>query len=111
MTQDCSSHGVRLDLSNIHDDISICGAVDLLYLKYCQLGKNKNKIITSKFEMTTEVHETQESLNEITVDESTNLPPADKGKQAYLILLGCSILQLPVWGMQNNVYISCQGKT
>lgn len=26
------------------------------------------------------------------------LPPTDDGKEANLVLLGCSILQLPIWG-------------
>jgi hypothetical protein len=26
------------------------------------------------------------------------LPPTDHGKQAYLILTGCTLIQAPVWG-------------
>ncbi|KAK1500497.1 hypothetical protein CTAM01_06432 [Colletotrichum tamarilloi] len=37
----------------------------------------------------------QESENEI---EQAPLPPADRGKEAWLVLLGCSLIQFPVWG-------------
>ena len=30
--------------------------------------------------------------------EQASLPPADHGKAAWLVLAGCSIIQLPVWG-------------
>jgi hypothetical protein len=30
--------------------------------------------------------------------EIQQLPPADHGKQAYLVLAGCSLIQAPVWG-------------
>ncbi|EXF75675.1 hypothetical protein CFIO01_04608 [Colletotrichum fioriniae PJ7] len=39
--------------------------------------------------------EQQESENEI---EQAQLPPADTGKEAWLVLLGCSLIQIPVWG-------------
>jgi hypothetical protein len=29
-----------------------------------------------------------------------SLPPIDHGKQAYLVLLGCAVIQAPVWGQQ-----------
>jgi hypothetical protein len=32
----------------------------------------------------------------------SELPPTDRGKQANLVLLGCSLLQLPVWGTYEN---------
>ncbi|KAK1455723.1 hypothetical protein CMEL01_04483 [Colletotrichum melonis] len=37
----------------------------------------------------------QESENEV---EQAPLPPADRGKEAWLVLLGCSLIQFPVWG-------------
>ncbi|UQC88734.1 uncharacterized protein CLUP02_14259 [Colletotrichum lupini] len=37
----------------------------------------------------------QESQNEI---EQAPLPPADRRKEAWLVLLGCSLIQFPVWG-------------
>lgn len=30
--------------------------------------------------------------------EQTSLPPTDHGKQAYLVLLGCTLIQAPIWG-------------
>ncbi|KAF5525929.1 Fujikurins efflux protein [Colletotrichum aenigma] len=39
--------------------------------------------------------ERQETAVEI---EQSPLPPADRGKQAWLVLAGCSLIQLPVWG-------------
>ncbi|KAK1720287.1 hypothetical protein CaCOL14_009428 [Colletotrichum acutatum] len=39
--------------------------------------------------------EQQESENET---EQPQLPPADRGRQAWLVLLGCSLIQIPVWG-------------
>jgi hypothetical protein len=27
-----------------------------------------------------------------------SLPPTDHGKQAYLVLAGCTLIQAPVWG-------------
>ncbi|KAF5509990.1 Fujikurins efflux protein [Colletotrichum siamense] len=30
--------------------------------------------------------------------EQASLPPADRGKQAWLVLAGCSLIQIPVWG-------------
>lgn len=32
--------------------------------------------------------------------EETALPPTDHGKQAYLVLAGCTLIQAPVWGEQ-----------
>lgn len=32
--------------------------------------------------------------------EMRPLPPTDRGKDAYLVLLGCTIIQAPVWGEQ-----------
>lgn len=31
-------------------------------------------------------------------NESLQLPPADGGRQASMILLACCIMQFPVWG-------------
>ncbi|KAG7040066.1 MFS general substrate transporter [Colletotrichum scovillei] len=39
--------------------------------------------------------EQQETDNEI---EQAQLPPSDRGKEAWLVLLGCSLIQIPVWG-------------
>jgi hypothetical protein len=30
--------------------------------------------------------------------DSRSLPPTDHGKQAYLVLAGCTLIQAPVWG-------------
>lgn len=30
--------------------------------------------------------------------EVPSLPPTDHGKQAYLVLAGCTLIQAPVWG-------------
>lgn len=32
--------------------------------------------------------------------EHSPLPPTDRGKAAWLVLAGCSVIQAPVWGMQ-----------
>jgi hypothetical protein len=37
------------------------------------------------------------SDNEVGVHQ---LPPTDHGKQAYLVLAGCTFIQAPVWGEQ-----------
>lgn len=31
--------------------------------------------------------------------EMSPLPPTDHGKEAYLVLTGCTLIQIPVWGM------------
>lgn len=31
--------------------------------------------------------------------EQPSLPPADRGKDAWLMLASCCVIQLPVWGM------------
>jgi len=42
-------------------------------------------------------HRTQQ---QVTTDEieHTMLPPTDRGKEAWLVLAGCSLIQIPVWG-------------
>jgi hypothetical protein len=30
--------------------------------------------------------------------EHFSLPPTDHGKEAYLVLLGCTLIQAPIWG-------------
>jgi hypothetical protein len=32
--------------------------------------------------------------------EIPSLPPTDHGRDAYLVLLGCTVIQAPVWGTQ-----------
>ncbi|KAI4867625.1 MFS general substrate transporter [Hypoxylon rubiginosum] len=32
------------------------------------------------------------------VDETAALPPADRSRSAYLVLLGCVLIQAPIWG-------------
>jgi hypothetical protein len=32
--------------------------------------------------------------------EMRSLPPTDHGRDAYLVLAGCTIIQAPVWGQQ-----------
>lgn len=39
--------------------------------------------------------EQQETVEEI---EQISLPPTDRGKEAWLVLAGCSLIQIPVWG-------------
>ncbi len=41
---------------------------------------------------------TFDMTDDIPNNAHTELAPMDRGKQANLILLGCSLLQLPVWG-------------
>ena len=31
--------------------------------------------------------------------EQPPLPPTDTGREAWLVLAGCTVIQLPVWGM------------
>lgn len=35
--------------------------------------------------------------------EMQALPPADHGREAYLVLAGCSLIQAPVWGEQCDI--------
>jgi hypothetical protein len=42
-----------------------------------------------------EMHQ-QETVAEI---EQISLPPTDRGREAWLVLAGCSLIQIPVWGM------------
>ncbi|KAF9700378.1 hypothetical protein EKO04_001509 [Ascochyta lentis] len=44
---------------------------------------------------TTHATEQQEMVEEI---EQVPLPPTDRGKEAWLVLAGCSLVQIPVWG-------------
>lgn len=37
----------------------------------------------------------QEAVEEI---EQPSLPPTDRGREAWLVLAGCSLIQIPVWG-------------
>lgn len=39
----------------------------------------------------------QASQNLDTEIEMRSLPPTDHGKQAYLVLAGCTLIQAPVW--------------
>jgi hypothetical protein len=39
-----------------------------------------------------------DSIHEET--EMRSLPPTDHGRDAYLVLAGCTIIQAPVWGTQ-----------
>lgn len=41
-----------------------------------------------------EMHD-QELVEEI---EQPSLPPTDRGREAWLVLAGCSLIQIPVWG-------------
>jgi hypothetical protein len=43
-----------------------------------------------------EINSTHEEQNLET--EMRALPPADHGRDAYLVLAGCTIIQAPVWG-------------
>lgn len=42
--------------------------------------------------------EQQDMFEEI---EQVSLPPADRGKEAWLVLVGCSLIQIPVWGKRD----------
>ena len=42
-----------------------------------------------------EMHQ-QETVVEI---EQVSLPPTDRGRDAWLVPAGCSLIQIPVWGM------------
>jgi hypothetical protein len=42
-----------------------------------------------------EMHQ-QQTVTEI---EQVSLPPTDRGREAWLVLAGCSLIQIPVWGM------------
>jgi hypothetical protein len=41
--------------------------------------------------------------------DSRSLPPTDHGKQAYLVLAGCTLIQAPVWGqhVSSQLTTSC----
>ncbi|OSS54394.1 hypothetical protein B5807_01084 [Epicoccum nigrum] len=41
-----------------------------------------------------EMHQ-QQTVTEI---EQVSLPPTDRGREAWLVLAGCSLIQIPVWG-------------
>ena len=42
---------------------------------------------------------TRESPRDIHAEvEAPSLPPPDHGRQAYLVLLGCTLIQAPIWG-------------
>ncbi|EPE24735.1 MFS general substrate transporter [Glarea lozoyensis ATCC 20868] len=43
------------------------------------------------------VSHTQENVAENNEIEVPSLPPTDHGKAAYLVLLGCTVLQAPIW--------------
>lgn len=45
--------------------------------------------------------EDQQSLS------TARLPPTDHGKDAYLVLAGCSLIQAPVWGKSYDSSTSC----
>lgn len=44
--------------------------------------------------------EEQEMAQEI---EQVVLPPTDRGKEAWLVLAGCSLIQIPVWGKMPGI--------
>ncbi len=37
--------------------------------------------------------------------EQRSLPPTDSGKDAYIVLASCSLLQFPIWGMHRTMQI------
>jgi hypothetical protein len=37
-------------------------------------------------------------VNFVSEVDMQSLPPADHGRQAYLVLAGCTLIQAPVWG-------------
>lgn len=43
-------------------------------------------------------HENFEGSVETMELEAPSLPPTDHGKDAYLVLAGCTLIQAPVWG-------------
>ena len=44
--------------------------------------------------------EEHEMVEEI---EQVALPPMDRGKEAWLVLAGCTLIQIPVWGTKPSV--------
>jgi hypothetical protein len=36
--------------------------------------------------------------------EIQQLPPTDHGKQAYLVLAACTLIQVPVWGQSSDAF-------
>ena len=54
---------------------------------------------------TTTSRETSSSQGSATVEiEQPSLPPTDTGKDAWLVLAGCSLIQIPVWGIYQHHY-------
>ena len=45
----------------------------------------------------------QNHSHQETSNNYAHLEPTDRGRQANLVLLGCSLLQLPVWGMWQSL--------
>ncbi|KAI9735761.1 MAG: hypothetical protein M1818_006370 [Claussenomyces sp. TS43310] len=56
-----------------------------------------NQTVTAEVELPARSIEPFEPLG-LQEMEIPQLPPADHGKQAYLVLAGCTLIQAPVWG-------------
>ena len=49
---------------------------------------------------------TRESPRDIPAEvELPPLPLPDRGRQAYLVLLGCTVIQAPIWGSHIPLFI------
>lgn len=59
-----------------------------------------DRIHLSTTDTTSHLPEEQDVVPEI---EQATLPPTDRGKEAWLVLAGCSLIQIPVWGMKARV--------
>lgn len=46
-------------------------------------------------------HATQQQITTDEIEQVT-LPPTDRGKEAWLVLAGCSLIQIPVWGTSSR---------
>jgi hypothetical protein len=73
--------------------------------KTIKMADDQPVVLRDRLEMVTEEQTVSPPL----------LPPTDQGKQANLVLLGVSLLQLPVWGefvaksRQTDKLTFCQG--
>jgi hypothetical protein len=57
--------------------------------------------------MSPDDHEQIDRFAEVMEAEIPSLAPTDHGKDAFLVLAGCTLIQAPVWGKPNSTtYIS-----
>lgn len=53
--------------------------------------------------MSPDDHDQTDRFVEIMVAEIISLPPTDHGRDAFLVLAGCTLIQAPVWGKHNSI--------